>query len=127
MFFSTGTVLNGFNSTILALFSKVQNPNEATDFRTPHDPCHAFWLRVALVMLDMEVFRGTRKLKLRSQCCFAKDLLPSCSLVCSATYQFSRKMMEALLAIVGSLAVKAAEYIADPTAQQLGYIFKNKS
>ncbi|KAK9041376.1 hypothetical protein V6N11_016479 [Hibiscus sabdariffa] len=40
---------------------------------------------------------------------------------------FSRKKMEALLAIVGSLAAKAAEYIADPTAQQLSYIFKHKS
>ncbi|KAK8588792.1 hypothetical protein V6N12_023206 [Hibiscus sabdariffa] len=131
----TGTVLNGFNSTILALFSKVQNPNEATDFRTPHDPCHAFWLRVALVMdaakvnFDPAGYGGVPRNQEAetAECCFAKDLLPSCSLVCSATYQFSRKMMEALLAIVGSLAVKAAEYIADPTAQQLGYIFKNKS
>ncbi|XP_039034050.1 disease resistance protein At4g27190-like [Hibiscus syriacus] len=35
--------------------------------------------------------------------------------------------MEVLFAIVGSLAAKAAEYTVDPTARQLGYLFKPRS
>ncbi|XP_039034090.1 disease resistance protein At4g27190-like [Hibiscus syriacus] len=35
--------------------------------------------------------------------------------------------MEVLFAIVGSLAAKAAEYTVDPTARQLGYLFKHKT
>ncbi|KAK8570829.1 hypothetical protein V6N13_103228 [Hibiscus sabdariffa] len=35
--------------------------------------------------------------------------------------------MDVFVSIVGSLVAKAAEYIVDPTAQQLSYLFKPRS